>query len=80
MELAGEVKKRLPYVKQYQVWQAIKDHGLKDKPEYSIYNFRNKKHQDDYEAKGEVPSGTPSIYNEEALEFLIQVLNRDLDS
>lgn len=77
MELAREVKKRLPYAKQNEIWAAIKHNKLKDNTDYSIYNFRNKKHQAEYEKTGVVPSGTPSIYNHDALEFLINVLSQE---
>jgi hypothetical protein len=77
MQLASEVKIRLPYVHQHQVWQAIKENGLKDNPAYSKYVFRNKSQEDEYEQTGEAPAGLPSIYKPDALEFLINVLKRN---
>jgi hypothetical protein len=62
-ELAGEVKKRLPNAGQNEIWDVIRDNGLKDNQDYSAYNFRNKKHEDDYAKTGKLPSVTPSIYN-----------------
>jgi hypothetical protein len=75
MEIAHEVKQRLPQVKQYEIWDAIKENNLKDNPDYSVYNFRSKAHQDLYEETGEVTVSTPSIYNEDALDFIARVLS-----
>jgi hypothetical protein len=74
MELAKEVEERLPDVKRNEIWDAIKENDLKNNPDYSVYNFRNKRQQDQYKESGELPSYVPSIYNQDALDFLISVL------
>lgn len=79
-EVAKEIKERLPKVKQYEIWDAIKENGIKDNPDYSVYNFRNKAHQDHYEETGEVPNVTPSIYNRDAIEFLVRILGNKENS
>lgn len=79
MELAKEVEERLPNVKRNEIWNAIKENDLKNNPDYSVYNFRNKRQQDQYEETGEVPTSTPSIYNQNALDFLIRVLSTESD-
>jgi len=76
MQLANEVKKQLPNVYQRQIWEAIRENGLKDNPAYSVYVFRNKTQEDQYKETGEAPAGLPSIYKPEALEFLLQVLSQ----
>ena len=48
MELYEEVKSALPSAGQNEIWQAIKDNGIKHNPDYSAYNFRNKKQEDYY--------------------------------
>ena len=48
MELAEEIEKRNPTVKRNTIWEIIKENDLKNIPDYSVYNFRNKKHEDDY--------------------------------
>lgn len=73
-ELAAEVKKQLPDVKQNAIWKCIKENGLKDNADYSAYNFRNKRQEDKYKETGFVPPGTPSIYNKAAVDFVIKVL------
>jgi len=77
MQLAAEVKERLPYVGQSEIWQAIKENGLKKNPAYSVYNFRNKKQEDEYKETEYIPNGIPSIYNHNALEFLLNVFKRE---
>ena len=74
MELLAEVKKRLASATHNDVWQAIKENGMKDNRAYSAYNFRNKTQEDDYNRSGVMPSGTPSIYNAKAVDFLVSVL------
>jgi len=73
-ELASEVKKRCPGAKQHQVWAAIKENGIKDNTDYSAYNFRNKKQEDTFKDTGVVPNGTPSIYNQKAVELIVRLL------
>ncbi len=73
-ELATEVKRQLPDAKQNQIWSCIKENGLKVNEDYAAYNFRNKKHEDNYKKTREVPSVTPSIYNQAAADFIVKVL------
>lgn len=73
-ELAREVKKRLPDVGVNRIWDTIKENGIKDDTQYSEYNFRNKKQEDEYRQSGQVALGTPSIYNQEAVNFVVKVL------
>jgi len=75
MELVAEVQKRLSSTRQGEVWEAIKENNLKSNTDYAAYNFRNKKHEDCYQKNGEVPSATPSIYNEAAVDFIVKVLS-----
>ena len=74
MELVQEVKKLHPEVKQNEIWAVIADNDIKNNTDYSAYNFRNKKQEDDYRKTGIVPSVTPSIYNEKAAAFIVKVL------
>lgn len=74
MDLVAEVKKVVPDVITGVIWEIIRDNGMKVNPDYSVYNFRNKRHEDKYKETGEVPSSTPSIYNYNAVEFIIKLL------
>lgn len=79
MELFDEVKKVLPSTKQSQVWRVVKDNDLKNNLNYSAYNFRNKKQEDDFKESGNLPSVTPNIYNQHAVEFIISVLKSEMN-
>ncbi|NYT72223.1 ATP-binding protein [Halomonas sp. QX-2] len=74
IDLADEVKGLVPGVGRNEVWKCITENDLKNNSDYSAYNFRNKKHEDEYRETGVVPSVTPSIYNHAAVEFLVKVM------
>jgi Schlafen, AlbA_2 len=74
MELAESVHRAYPSANQAEVWGVIRENEVKYNTDYSAFNFRNKKHEDEYSASGKVPSATPSIYNENAVDFIVQVL------
>lgn len=76
-ELAQAVRKAFSGAKQNQIWAAIRENDLKSNPDYSAYNFRNKKQEDEFKASGKLPKTTPSIYNQQAVELLVKVLKRD---
>lgn len=73
-EVAEAVLKRIPCAHKNLVWEIIRDNKIKENPDYSQYNFRTKQHREKYEKTGHVPNGTPSIYNEHAVEFIVNVL------
>jgi hypothetical protein len=73
-ELAEEVIKQIPSAKQNDVWTVIKENGLKENTDYSAYNFRNKKQEDQFKKTGVIPPVTPSIYNSKAIEFIVNIL------
>ncbi|HET7115784.1 MAG TPA: ATP-binding protein [Hanamia sp.] len=72
--LVVEVKKQLSTCTENQIWEAIKDNDLKNNTNYSAYNFRNKKHEDEFKATSQLPNGTPSIYNSKAVDFIVRIL------
>jgi hypothetical protein len=74
-ELADEVQNVNPEIKRSQIWDAIRENGLKENPDYAAYNFRNKRQEDEYRSTGVIASGTPTIYNQNAVKFLLNVLN-----
>ena len=76
LELVSEVQSKYPGAKQGEIWAAIADNGMKSNPDYSAYNFRNKKQEDNFKASGVLPAALPSIYNENAVELLVKVLKQ----
>lgn len=76
-ELVAEVKKSKSDISQNRVWQIINENGLKTNTDYAAYNFRNKKHEDEFKNLGILASITPSIYNYRAVEFIVSVLKAE---
>lgn len=74
LELLSEVQKIYQPAKQNEIWKVIADNNLKNNPDYSAYNFRNKKQEDNYKKTGELPKGIPSIYNENSISYIAKVL------
>lgn len=74
MELADAVHMALPKAKRNDIWQTIRDNKIKDNPDYSAYNFRNKSLEDKYKKTKKMPSGTPSIYNSKAIDLIVKIL------
>lgn len=77
IELANEVTKQLPKVSRNDVWKVIQENDVKNNSEYSAYNFRNKKQEDSYNDTRKVAAGTPSIYNQKAIDFIKNVLKNE---
>lgn len=77
MELAAEVKKAVPTATPPQIWQIVRENGLKENPAYAAYNFRNKKQEDDYKASGILPVATPTIYNFRAVDYVVNVITSE---
>jgi hypothetical protein len=76
-EVVEKVRSALPGVKQSQIDGAIKSLNMKGDTAYSAYNFRTKLQQEKARKSGSVPKGMTSIYNEDAVRMLIQVLRKD---
>ena len=73
-EVAKVVKEQLPNISRNKVWETIKNNNMKNNREYSVYNFRNKKQEELYEKSGKLPTATPSIYNYNAVDFIVNTL------
>ena len=73
-EIIQEIKKRIPGIKEGEIYAAIKENKVKDDIEYSAYNFRSKKHEDDFKTNGKLPTGTPSIYKENCIDYLTKII------
>jgi len=80
MELVFEINETFPQVGRNDVWRVIKENDLKNITVYSVYNFRNKKQEDEYKKTGKIPSGIPSIYNCKAVDFIVNVLKSELEN
>lgn len=76
-EMKKKILAQLPSINQHHINNVISENNLKNDPKYSVYNFRNKAHEDSYKKTGNLPNGTPSLYNNEALEFIVRRLRSD---
>lgn len=73
-QLASEVIKQVPNCSKNDVWRIINENDLKTNFDYSAYNFRNKEQEDKFKETGIVPSGCPSIYNKNGIDFISNII------
>lgn len=76
MELAGKIKEKSG-ISSNAVWKAIEENGIKNNLDYSLYNFRNKRQEEEYEKSGIVANGTPSIYKLITIDYIINIIRND---
>ena len=76
MELASLIKEKSG-IGHNAVWRAIDENNIKSNLDYSSYNFRNKKQEEDYEKNGVIATDVPSIYKRAAVDYLIQIIQND---
>jgi hypothetical protein len=77
LKVLEEVQKRNPNIKRSGVWKIIKENDIKSNRDYSIYNFRNKSLEDEFKKTGILPKGTPSIYKESVVDFILTIYNNE---
>jgi len=75
-ELADQIKAKSG-ITQNNVWRIIDENKIKENLDYSCYNFRNKRQEEEYEQSGKVANGTPSIYKPSAIDYIIQIFNNE---
>jgi hypothetical protein len=73
-ELVGRVKKALPEVKPSLIAEIIKKYKLKNNEAFAAYSFSTKAQEQAYEKSRALPNGVRSIYNEDAVRFIVQKL------
>lgn len=72
-QLANEIKTTLPSVSRNTIWEVIAENGLKNNVDYAAYIFANNSRKMHYEKTGDA-GYAPSIYNQRAIDYLINVL------
>lgn len=70
-ELWQKVRSALPQLKQNDFYRFVREYKIKDNKQFSDYNFRYRKHEEEYINTGKVAAGTPSIFNEDCARFII---------
>ena len=74
-KLEKKIKGLRTNVKAYQIQKIIKENDIKGDKRYSDYNFRTKEHKDLYEKTGKLPNSANSIYNEDAVKFILRIID-----
>ena len=77
MEMARRVKQRVPGTGSNRIWATIREQEIKEDRRYSAYVFRNKEQERQCEQSGVPSAGTPSIYNDAAVEFISDVIEQE---
>ena len=77
-QLIEEIKKRVPPIKQHEIYAILKENDLKNNKEYSTYVFRNNGQEEEFEKDGTLPSGIPSIYKPSAVGFVEKIFKNNL--
>lgn len=70
-KLTQKVKQAKPRANNNHINSIIRDFDIKNNRELSSYNFPNKDKELEYKRTGKLPSNAPSIYNEDAVRFVI---------
>lgn len=76
-EMAEIIKTQLPNSNRSHINNIISNNELKQDTKYSAYNFPSKKHEQDYRETGTLLSTTPSLYNENAVRFIVKALQEE---
>ena len=75
-ELAEKIKNKI-HINTNDIWRIINQNGIKNNPDYSIFNFRNKKQEEQYDMDGVIPNGVPSIYKESTVDLIITIYKNE---
>ncbi len=74
-ELWEKAKEAKGEIKQTDFVSILKENQIKSDKRYAYYNFRTHLQKTKYEKSGILPKGITSIYNEDALRFIIQKID-----
>ncbi len=75
-EVVEGVKKQVSGAKLSLINQIIRDNDLKNNTQYSDYNFRTKIQEEVYKKSGKLPGSVASIYNENVVRFIVNVIKK----
>jgi hypothetical protein len=78
-EMKQKVLSQIPNAKLSQIHKVISENNVKNNPKYSAYNFRTKAHEEQYKETGQIPSSTPSLYNDDAINFIVRRLKEQTE-
>lgn len=75
-QVAQAVKEKIQ-ISTSDVWRIINENDIKNLSAYSIYNFRNKSQEDEYENTGKIAKGVPSIYKVSVVDYIVQIYQNE---
>lgn len=78
-EFIAEVKKRVPSIKENNIYKILKENNIRGNRDYSAYNFRNKKQLDEYDSTGKISPSIPCIYNAKGIDFVSNLLKNEIN-
>lgn len=73
-ELCERIQKERPKAKSTEINRIISRHKMKSNSSFSAYSFRTKKQKEVYEKTGNLPKAITSIYNDNAIRFILAQL------
>ncbi len=76
-QLIEEVKKKVPTIKQPEIYNILKENDVKNNKEYSTYVFRNNGQEEAYEKDGTLPAAIPSIYKPAAVALVERIFKNN---
>jgi hypothetical protein len=71
-EVKEKVQAAIPRTKEIRIQEIIKTHKIKENPAFAEYSFSTKAQEQRYLNSKKLPNGVRSIYNEDAVRFIIQ--------
>jgi hypothetical protein len=72
-DLVSEIQKRESNIGKQRIWEIIRENDIKQNRDYSDYSFRNQNQRLNFEEKGVLVIGTPSIYKPSAIELIVSI-------
>ncbi|WP_105434809.1 AlbA family DNA-binding domain-containing protein [Neorhizobium tomejilense] len=74
-DLSKRVKDLLPSATDNIITRIIHERKLKQNEKLSVYNFRNKRQEDQYKKSNFLTVQTPSIYNDDAVAYIVNAIS-----
>lgn len=76
-QLITEIKKKVPTIKEPEIYSILRENDVKNNKEYSTYVFRNNGQEEAYEKDGTLPTGIPSIYKPAAIGLVERIFKNN---
>ncbi len=75
--VAEQIKLKKPQISKQIINKIISNKNIKKNQEYAYINFRNKEQEQKYKRSKVIPTGTPIIYKETVVDFIISVFDEE---